>query len=84
MVMNFNKSVNGINLDKFNSLIPDEDLRTRIIDAYFSQNMQEHDIIVVTDKSEELKSTFTATAVVQLTNQSWVQCIKPWNVARMC
>lgn len=84
MVMNTGRHVNILKEERFVKAIPDTLLREEIRTAYIAQNMREFDVKIESTVGVLLQSTFTAGALVQLTNQSWVKSIARHIVRRLC
>ena len=64
--------------------LPDEKLAQDVAHAYYAGEMREFIVTVETVDGVKLNSTFTATTIIQLTNQRWVKSIVTRNAARMC
>ena len=76
MVMNVGNRITTLNEERFVRAIPNENLRNEIRAAHAAQDMkQEFDVKVESMVGVQHRSTFTAGALVQLTNQDWIKSI---------
>ena len=85
MVMNFGSHVYILNATRLEQVIPDPAFRDEVLRACAARDMtREFDVKVETTVGVVLQSTFTAAALVQLTNQDWIKSITRDSVARLC
>jgi hypothetical protein len=73
-----------LNLTLFERVIPDPAFRDELLNAHVAQDTSEFDVKVQTMVGLILQSTFTAAAIVQLTNQGWIKSITRDSAARLC
>lgn len=79
--MKLGKHINVLNEINFEKICPELHERVRV--AYFGGDVQEFNVVINTD-GKIFESTFTASAIVQLTNQDWVKHISPSKLIRSC
>lgn len=83
MAMNLGNHVSLIKEEDFERVISDPAFRERVRGAYFAEDASEFAIMIET-VGTKLPGTFTAVAIVQLTNQRWVKRITERSVGHLC
>lgn len=85
MVMNMGDHVSVLDLTRLEKLIPDSVFREEVLSACVAKDVKrEFDVKVETMVGVLLQSTFTAGALVELSNQVWIKSITKDTVARLC
>ncbi len=84
MVLRSGSHVNILRSERFEKAFGDVAFRDKVCVAYFANAITEFEVTVTTTGNLMLMGIFTASALVQLTNQDWVKSIESRNVARMC
>lgn len=85
MVMR-NDLVRVLDEERLGRLIADAHLRDALRSAYRSPEKpfpQVYDITITTLSGVKVDCRFTAMAIFEVTNQTWVRSIEPWHDCRM-